>query len=217
MKKMATTFLTEEEQRQVTQAVQQAEKKSSGEIVPMIVSRSYSYPLASHWGAFVLGLFVSLVLVQPCAALLQLRSSSYLVFLVLFIIAYLLFNKIIPLVPSLHRVFITGSDIEEEVQEGAITSFFQEQLYKTAQENGVLLYISVFEQKVWVLGDAGVNAVIEESYWEDIVSRLTIAIKRGQRCQGICEAVESIGKTLAQHFPVQEDDKDELHNLIIRE
>ncbi|WP_028581093.1 TPM domain-containing protein [Desulfogranum japonicum] len=217
MKNSAATFLSEDEKRLVTEAVHRAEKKSSGEIVPMIVSRSYSYPLATHLGALLLGMLTSLILTPPLSGVLQAESSSYLLFCGFFISAYFLFTLIIPRTQRLHRFFITEGDIEDEVREGAITAFFMEQLYKTKQENGVLLYISVFERKVWVLGDAGVNAVIDENYWNDVVSELVANIRIGKRCQGICRAVDSIGESLAAHFPIKEDNVDELHNLIIRD
>lgn len=102
------------------------------------------------------------------------------------------------------------------MEEGAVTTFFSEQLYKTEKENGILLYISVMEQKVCILGDCGINAILEQNVWDDIVSNLTRGIRNANRCESICEAVKETGEILAAHFPAQKSDINELHNIIIR-
>ena len=214
---MATSFLSQEEIEKVTFSVQEAEKKSSGEIVPMIVSKSYSYPLATHLGALLTSIPCSLLITPLLAERFNAETISYLIFLLVMSMLYLLFTLVIPHIPLLHKLFIPEKHIEEEVQEGAITSFFSEQLYKTEKENGVLLYISVFERRVWILGDAGINAVIPPDFWNTIVIELTNDIKSGNRGQGICKAVEKIGEALTSHFPAEKDDIDELHNLIIKD
>jgi len=95
-------------------------------------------------------------------------------------------------------------------------SFFTEKLYKTKAENGILLYISVLEQRVWVLGDRGINEKIDRQRWQDIVSLVTDGVKNKQQCEAICAAITRIGEILEQQFPIEPDDKNELHNLIIR-
>jgi putative membrane protein len=105
--------------------------------------------------------------------------------------------------------------MEEEVREAALTSFFKEELYKTRDETGILIFISVFEHKVWVLADKGINAKVPENHWEGIVSHVTEGIKSQRQGDAICEAVTRIGKTLKAHFPVKPDDINELKNLIV--
>ncbi len=214
---MAAAFLTEKEKQKITAAVKKAEAKSSGEIVPMIVSRSYSYPLATHLGALLFSIPFGLFLTPPLAERAGVPSASHLVFLGLFAMFYIVLSLLIPRIPRLQKLFLAARHVDEEVREGAITAFFSEQLYKTEKENGVLLYISVFEQKVWILGDAGINAVIPSDYWDNIVEKLVGEIKAGNRCDGICRAIETIGDTLRDFFPAERDDVDELHNLIIKD
>ena len=72
------------------------------------------------------------------------------------------------------------------------------------------------EQKVWILGDRGINAIVEEKTWDNIVSELTLGIRNKNRCEAICKAVKKTGEILRVHFPAQKDDENELHNIIIR-
>ncbi len=52
--------------------------------------------------------------------------------------------------------------MEEEVREAANIQFFRKRLYRTREETAVLIYISVFERRVCVLGDRGINVAIPE-------------------------------------------------------
>ena len=89
-------------------------------------------------------------------------------------------------------------------------------MHRTRAENGIILFISVFERRVWILGDRGINEKIAPDYWQRIVDQVTRGIKGGRQCEAICSAIENIGDILAEHFPIESDDRDELHNLIIR-
>ena len=75
--------------------------------------------------------------------------------------------------------------------------------------------ISVFERRVWVLADRGINAKVAEGQWDEVVKMITDGIKQKRLADAICEAVEKIGALLRLHFPIKPDDTDELKNLII--
>ena len=212
----AKDFLTEKERDQVSEAVCQAEKITSGEIVPMIVSRSHDYPLASITGATIFSLPISLFFAHFIGARMWLGQDSMWLFLLFFTILYLVSFFVIRGNDHLKALFLHPKQVEHEVSEGALAAFYTGKLYKTEQENGILLYISVLERRVWVLADSGISARIPQENWDTIVDDLTQELKAGQRCPGICKAVGRIGQILQEHFPGQKDDQDELHNLIIR-
>ncbi|MEE4314199.1 MAG: TPM domain-containing protein, partial [Desulfofustis sp.] len=137
-------------------------------------------------------------------------------FITFFCVVFLLCQQIIKRFPPLLRLFLSQRQAEEEVRRSATMSFFTEQLYKTKAENGILLYISVLEQRVWVLGDRGINEKIDRQRWQEIVSLVTDGVKTGHQCEAICAAIVRIGEILEQEFPIEADDKNELHNLIVR-
>ena len=101
------------------------------------------------------------------------------------------------------------------MEEAATTQFFNQGLYRTRDETGVLVLISVFERKVWVLADRGINTKVETGQWDDIVKMIVDGIKQNRQTDAICEAVEKIADLLKTHFPIKPDDTDELKNLII--
>ncbi len=215
--KLAEEFFTKDERKQVTTAVHRAEQQTSGEIVPMIVSRSHHYPLATLYGALLISFPLSLLIVTCLSDLLWLPPNNLWIFLgclvPLFLISLITVKNTLPL----QRIFISPSRAKEEVEEEAMKAFYTEKLYKTRCENGILLFISVFERRVCILGDAGINTLISQEIWDEIVARVTLGIKNKNQCKSLCDAIESVGNILKEHFPIKEDDSNELHDLIIRQ
>jgi putative membrane protein len=216
IKTLAEKFLTAAEQQKVTKIVQETERTTSGEIVPMIVSRSHDYPMAAVTCAVSLALPSALLLTNLIGERLWIGSQNMWLFLGLFAVLYALLYPLILHSDRLKRFFLNHRQVEQEVKKGALSAFYSEQLYKTKDANGILLYISVMEQKVWILADSNINAKIDQQQWNSTVIDLTAGIKVGKPGEAICEAIRQVGQILHTHFPYQKDDKDELHNLIIR-
>jgi putative membrane protein len=138
-------------------------------------------------------------------------------FIGLFTILFTLLLWLLNRIPSLKRPFISRREIDEEVEEAAITAFFKQGLYRTRDANGVLLFISVFEHKVWLLADKGIHEKVSKGEWENLVAGITQGILKGQRVDAICSAIDNIGDLLQSHFPIKSDDTNELKNLIVEE
>lgn len=216
MKKLSEKFLTEEEQIRITETVQRMEKLTSGEIVPMVVSTSHDYPVAKAIGACLLTLPLALLLTSLTGSYLWLGPQNMWLFLLYSSILYFPLYKLVGSNPPVKRLFLLAGQVEEEVEEAAVSAFFNEGLYRTRQENGILIFISVLEKKVWVLGDRGINERVGQDEWQDIINELSEGIRDDQQCEAICRAITRVGNVLRHHFPIQEDDHDELHNIIIR-
>ena len=144
MQTTARNFLTPAEKENLTRVVHTAESQTSGEIVPMIVAASSSYPMAAVAGGVFLAFPLSLLLASPLAAYFWLDARNMWLFLALFVPLYLVAHQAVTRVPWLKRLFVSKVLIEEEVRKAAMASFFSEKLYKTKDENGILLFISIF-------------------------------------------------------------------------
>ncbi len=216
MKTLAESFLTKEEQEQISSCVQEQEKITSGEIVPMIVSASHSYPLAPITGGTLFALPFSLVLTRLLGDAFWIGPDNMWLFLSLFVVLFTAAYQAIKRSLALKRHFLLPDRAASEVREAAVSAFFTEKLYQTKAANGILLYISVLERRVWILADSGINEKIDTNRWQGIVDQVTTGIRKNRSCEAICEAISEIGTILKEHFPIETDDKDELHNLIIR-
>ncbi|HOW83559.1 MAG TPA: TPM domain-containing protein [Spirochaetota bacterium] len=209
MRDLAAFFLSDEQKKRIESAVHDAERKTSGEIVPMVVSSSYHYPVSDFIGALVLSVLASV------AAMLFMKTENMWVFLGLFMPLFVVMHWIVRRTPFLKRLFISDREIDEEVEEAAIKNFFTKGLYCTRDQTGVLIFISVFEHRVWVLADKGINSVVDPKTWNEIVVLITDGIKKKNQADAIVRAVERVGEILSRHFPRKDDDSDELKNLIV--
>ncbi|MBU1420018.1 MAG: hypothetical protein KKI15_16155 [Proteobacteria bacterium] len=216
MKSLSQNFLSIEEQQAVTDAVHKAELRTSGEIVPMIVSQSDSYPLAKIRGSFLFALPVALLLTAPVAGMFWLEPTNMWIFLTLLLPLFWGGTLVIHFFPGIKRYLLSGEDMEAEVQETALAAFFTERLYKTRDANGILIFISLLERKAWVIADSGISNRIAHERWQDAVSVITNGIREKRQCQALCQAIGMIGEILEKEFPIGADDHNELHDLIIR-
>jgi putative membrane protein len=216
MQTAAQQFLTPTEREDITRAIRAAEGLTSGEIVPMIVSSSAPYPMAAVTGGVVLAFPLALLLTSPVATYFWFDPRNMWLFLALFVPLYLIAHQAVKRILQLKRLFVSKAQMEVEVREAAVTAFFSEKLYKTKDENGILLFISVFECKVWILADAGINAKIDRDRWQGLVELITRCVRDGRQSEALCEAIRQVGDILHEHFPLPPDDINELRTLIIR-
>lgn len=96
------------------------------------------------------------------------------------------------------------------VLDRAAQVFAELKMHKTAQRNGVLVYVALKDHKLAILGDAGINAKVPADFWDEIKNRMVEKFKAGQVCEGVCEAVIAAGQQLKAFFPYQTDDVNEL-------
>ena len=217
MKDLAQQFLSDADRATIAAAVEAAEKKTSGEIVPMVVSTSYDYPMSDLIGGASLALPATFLLTPLVGGWLWIGTWNLWVFLGLFSLLFLAGQALVRRSLILKRFFISNRELDAEVEEAAVTSFFKKGLYRTRAETGILIFISVFEHRVWVLADRGINRKVAPGQWDEIVALIVQGIKQKRGAEAICEAVEKVGTLLADYFPVQEDDRDELTNLIVED
>jgi putative membrane protein len=217
MKNLAKEFLTAEEYEQINAAVKKAEKTTAGEIVCMVHAASYHYPMSNVIGAVALALPAALALTPLVGGWLWIGTQNMWVFLSILAPAFVLGYWLVKYIPWLKKIFISDREIVEEVEEAAVTSFFKHGLYRTRDGTGILIFISVFERKVWVLADRGIDAKVSSDHWRSVVAGITEGIRNKQAATAICQAVDTIGQTLAEHFPVAPDDINELENVIVED
>jgi putative membrane protein len=204
------TFFTEEEKKRIETAVREAEKRTSGEIVPMVVDQSYDYPRAEILGAGLFSLAASVTLSWAFG------DSSVWIFLPLFAFFYFPFKLLIRGFPSLKRRLIHPAEITAEVKEKALVSFLEEGLHHTRDKTGILILISLFERRVYVLADKGINKAAPPHTWEEIVNMITDGIQQERTCEALCTAIGRCGELLEERFPIKKGDTDELPNIILK-
>ncbi|WP_234736448.1 TPM domain-containing protein [Tellurirhabdus bombi] len=108
------------------------------------------------------------------------------------------------------RVHLEAKCAESNVLDRAVQVFYQLEMDKTAQQNGVLFYLATEDHKFAILGDKGINQVVPKDFWESTKELMRTHFRRGQFTEGLCQGIEQAGQQLKQYFPRANDDKNEL-------
>jgi putative membrane protein len=200
--------LTDEDNKAIEEAIQKAEATTSGEIVFTAADASARYQHANLQGAFI-GMAVA-------AAAYLAWPSVHTVTVLLWteVISFAIFYSILPYLPW-RRWIISKQEMDARVQEAAFMQFYASGLYKTRESNGVEIYLSFFEREVVVIGDKGIHAKMGDQHWQVVRDQIILGMKQGNVRGGICAAIETCGKALAEHFPPRPDDINELSDKVI--
>ncbi len=103
---------------------------------------------------------------------------------------------------------------KKEVLDRAAFLFDKLEMSKTEQRNGVLFYLAVKDKKFAIIGDTGINLVVEERFWEEVKVLMSEYFKTGDFVTGLEKGVELAGRKLKKHFPYHRDDINELSDEI---
>ncbi|HEY7217454.1 MAG TPA: hypothetical protein VH985_03605 [Candidatus Binatia bacterium] len=205
------TFFSKEEQRRIEQAVAAAESKTSGEIVPMIVSASAHYSEAELLGVvfgLIVGTIIELIWHDPWGPV-----HAYILWPIVGAISGYVASRI----PPVKRRIVPRHRVAEAVHLRSLAAFTGHGLHHTQDETGILIFASLLEHRVIVLADRGIDAKVEPGTWASVVGALTDGLKSGNACHGFCKAIERCGEILATHFPARAGDRNELSNKLVTE
>ncbi len=106
------------------------------------------------------------------------------------------------------------SDCKEDVLDRAAYMFEKLAIHKTELRNGVLFYLSINDRKFAILGDAGINAVTPDNFWDEIKETVINHFKKDEFDIGLSTGIKMTGLALKEHFPYQKDDVNELSDEI---
>ena len=96
----------------------------------------------------------------------------------------------------------------------AIEVFEELKMHETELRNGVLIFIAFSNHKLAIIGDKGINELVPSNFWDSTRDVMIQLFKEGQFTTGISAAVKEAGIQLAEYFPLQEGDVNELSNKI---
>ncbi len=88
-------------------------------------------------------------------------------------------------------------------------------MHKTAARNAILIFVAPRAQKFAVVGDEAVHQKCGAEYWQRLVETMREHFKREEFSDALVEAIQGAGNLLAQHFPRQSDDRNELSDEAI--
>ena len=97
-----------------------------------------------------------------------------------------------------------------DVEQRSLTVFNKLKLNETKLRNGVLIYLAVKDRKFAILGDEGINNVVENGFWNDVKDMMLSHFKEGNFTEGLEQGIIRCGEKLKTYFPYQTDDTNEI-------
>ena len=217
MEKSVKRLFSHADRQKIEACVRRAESLTRGEIMVLVAAASHSYPAAALRAGLALASPVAVALTPVIGALLWVGPFNLWIFLGALIPLFFIFQAAVRHFPAVKRLFVSDREMEAEVQAAAENQFYQQGVCRTVEKTGILIYLSVFERKVRVLGDRGINARIPPGFWQHLVDTIASGIRSGRPADSICEAVAEVAGVLAEKFPVRAGDTDELENLVVKD
>lgn len=188
--------ISNQEKERIKLAVAELERNTAGELVPVIVRRSDDYKSFSYMSALFFAISAMI------GALASYYTAFYFGFLwsLSAIGVSTLFGFILPILfPVLKRELVPSKMLSDRVFDKACQSFIKEEVFNTEDRIGILIFVSYFERKVFVLGDTGINQKLKHEDWNKIVQLVIEGIKSDQLIEGLEKAIKSCEKLLLEH------------------
>jgi putative membrane protein len=215
MQQPVSSLFSASDRDRIAAAVRQAESKTSGEIVPFVVGQSDTYEEAEWRCGALLGtatLAAFSVIYSYTSIWLPLSVAELVIAALLAGGAGVLLPKFIP---PLKRLFAGDPQMERRAAQRAAEAFLSEEVFKTRDRTGILIFLSILEHKVLVLGDSGINAKVKPEEWNDVVKRIVKGIRSGKPAEGLIDGIGQCGALLQKHgVAIRPDDTDELSDSL---
>jgi uncharacterized membrane protein len=102
----------------------------------------------------------------------------------------------------------------DNVEACALQVFSVLKMNNTKHRNGVLIYVAVDDHKFSIYGDEGINKVVPKTFWDDTKTVIETHFKNANFKQGLVDGILHAGQQLKKHFPVEDNNTNELSNTI---
>ncbi|MBC7693299.1 MAG: TPM domain-containing protein [Methylotenera sp.] len=199
--------LTETRRQTIAQAIADAELRTSGQIVTLLLPECDDYPAARWRLAVVISLLTAFFLDLGVPALdhFWVLCAQFPALGLGYLLGGLSFFK---------RLMTTDAEIEEEFEQRAVQGFHAHKVDATADRTGILIFVSLLERRVKIMADIGIHSRVPDGTWSGVIAALTRQIREDDFTAALVQAIHTCGSLLAQHFPPGENDRDELSNEV---
>jgi len=196
--------------KDIEKEIESVEKETCGQLVPVIAKKSSDYKTVEMINAFIFAYLFMFIDFGVHGALNPLNILFDTVVAVLLVVLLFRLN-------FFKRILIPKRLMMHKVHEAAMMSFYRNGVYKTKHQTGILIYVSLAERMVVIVGDEGIHNKVGDEAWKGIIDIIIKGIKTKHVEQGIVDGIESCRGLLKEHFPVAADNVDELSNKVVYE
>ncbi len=210
--KWIAPYIDQAKIKEIETAIVRAEKKTSGEIVPLVVKSSSAIghvPIITFSAIFIAMLIFSLEHFQRS----HIFDMAY--WPVVNVLLAVLMAFVISRFEFVQRTLISEDDRQAQVKLRAELEFYRLGMTKTAGSTGILVFVSLLERRIEVMADQSIASKLPAETWTGVVEQVLSGIRQGDLAKGLCNAIDTCGTILADNFPIAPGDQNELRDHIL--
>lgn len=202
----------------IRRATSAAERSTSGEIVPYVVERIDDHAEA-RWRAATIGALVAALAAGAVHALVGYWSGHGVAWITLPVVVGAGLGYMIGGIGPLARRLMPADALDTMALRRAEAAFLEEEVWRTRDRTGILVFLAVFEHRAVILADQGIHRAVPRGLWQELVAELTDGVAAGEAATALERTVRRCGEILADHrVERRPDDLDELDDrLRVRE
>ena len=191
----------------VTSTVAELERETAAEIVVVSAARSARYTHA----AIFMGAAIAWLAVAGSVLAGRTLSAEWLL-IELPIVGLLVFWWV-QRSPAILRHLLSQHRKNVTVKRAAAAAFTEELVHGTRERTGLLVYVSGLEQKVFLVPDGGIEAVVPPREWDTLPWCHREGGQAPRELDAFLDGLRQVGACLARHLPAKDNDNpDELCN-----
>lgn len=207
---------TDAEHDRIREAVRLAESNTSGEIVAYLMESSDHYGVAYlrsllFFCASAVLISFGVLLASEGWGLGWLETAAGIA--VVAVLGALFGLLVVWAVPPAFRFFAGTVRMARTTRLQAFRAFVEEEVFATKDRTGILVFVSLREHRVEVLADKGINSVVDDGVWHEVVNLIITGIRQQTLTDGLVAGIAKCGDLLHQHgIEIQTPDTNELSN-----
>jgi len=198
------TFMGDAARADVAKAIRELEEGTSAEIVVAVRPSSGHYRHTDFLVGFAFSFLALLIfLFHPLEFNIDWMPADSL-------IAFAAGTLLSANVPPLRRALTSKKLMHANVSTAARAAFVDLGVARTSGRSGILVFASMFERRVEVVADVGVDKAVLGTPFANAIAALGAAVEHGPNFPRFVQALGSFGPILSQTFPRLASDINEL-------
>jgi putative membrane protein len=187
----------------VRAAVEEAERESGAELVPVLAAASDPYPVADARAAAAGALFGGAA-APWLAGGFGWGAPAWLAAAA--VVAGALAGRLLAELTVVRRALAGATELDRRVDAAAGAEFLRQEVFRTRDRSGILIYISLFEHRVRVIADEGVYRAVPRPAWQELAAAVAADMRRRGAGEALLDAVRRAAALVVEHGPRRRDD-----------
>jgi putative membrane protein len=206
-------LFTAEDRQEIRAAVHAAERRTTGEIVPVVATASARYVGGADRVGVLCALlaFGGLWWMWPDPRGWGTTPPLGFPRILIALVGGFAFGRLAAvLAPGLRLLLLPRKGIARAVDRAAVGAFWKFRVRRTRAGTGILLFVSILERRVVVLGDDALAGRIDRPDWNRVRDTMVRYLADGDPKEALVSGVAIAGELLAELLPGE--GPDQLHN-----